>query len=325
LVVISDFNGSYGSTTYDEDVQRAIALLPAWQPDIVISGGDMVAGQSKTLARERIEAMWAGFDTYIAEPLRQANLPFGFTVGNHDASRAVGVKGLIYQQERDLAAAYWNDPAHDPRLTFVDRAKFPFYYSFQHKDVFYLVWDASSGLKMPAEEVAWVEQSLSSDLAQSAKLRIVIGHLPLYAVAVERDRIGEVLGGAEELHALLERYSVHTYVSGHHHAYYPGHLGQLQFLHAGAIGSGPRQLLTSSLSPRKTVTVVDINLASADTIYTTYDMKDMQVVEFAELPRAIASHNGFVMRRDLAWTNLSPDEQAACIQRLSEARCQTPL
>jgi len=48
---------------------------------------------------------------------------------------------------------------------------------------------------------------------------------------------------------LLERYHVH--ISGHHHAYFPGHRGQLELLHTGALGSGPRPLLNSNLAPQK--------------------------------------------------------------------------
>jgi len=323
LAVISDINGPYGATTYDAEVTRAIELLPEWRPDIVIGGGDMVAGQDRTLTRARVEAMWAGFDQSIAAPLRTASLPFGFTVGNHDASRAVGVNGMIFQQERDLAAAYWNDPAHDPGLSFVDRAKFPFYYSFENSGVFFLTWDASSSLQMPAADLAWVEQSLASEAAQSAKLRIVIGHLPLYAVAVNRDRKGEVLDYADELRSLLERHSVHTYISGHHHAYYPGHRGQLELLHAGAMGSGPRQLLAGNQSPRKTLTIVDINLDTASTVYTTYDMQVMQVINQQELPKLIVGHNGMVLRRDVAWADLTAAEQASCVQQHSIELCQS--
>lgn len=324
LVVISDLNDAYGSTTYSAEVTRAIALLPRWQPDLVLCSGDMVAGQDRQLTQPEIEAMWNGFDRAIAQPLRQAGLPFGFTLGNHDASRAMRGNDFVYQQERALAATYWRDPAHDPGLAFVDRYTFPFYYTFEQNQVFYLVWDASSGLRMSPADRAWVEQSLGSERAQQAPLRIVIGHLPLYAVAIGRDRVGEVMDGAAELHTLLERYRVHTYISGHHHAYFPGHLGQLEFLHTGALGSGPRQLLSGDRPPHKTLTVVDINLATTTTTHTTFEMPALRVVNWQELPRTIVSRNGIVLRRDIQWSQLSTQEQQACLTRLSPAHCYTP-
>jgi Icc-related predicted phosphoesterase len=323
LVVISDMNGSYGSTDYSDSVKQAIALIPAWRPDVVVGGGDMVAGQDRNLTKAQVEAMWAGFDQYIATPLRNANLPFGFTLGNHDASRAVGTKGMIYQQERELATAYWTDPAHVPALNFVDRNKFPFYYSFTQNDVFFLVWDASSSLKMPDDDLAWVEQSLSSNIAKAAKLRVVIGHLPLYAVAKERDKVGEVLDDADELRSLLERHNVHTYISGHHHAYYPGHRGKLELLHAGAMGNGPRFLLAGELPRLRTLTVVDITLAPATTVYTTYDIDTLQVIDQNELPKLIVGHNGVVFRRDVEWDELTPTEKAGCLQKHGAAVCES--
>lgn len=323
IAVISDLNEAYGSTHYSEDVKRAIALLPQWNPDLVLCSGDMVAGQDRSLNRSQIQAMWNGFDRDVAQPLRQANLPFGFTLGNHDASRAQRGSDFVYAQERDLASAYWNDPAHDPGLNFVDRYKFPFYYSFQQNQVFFLVWDASSGLRMSAEDMAWIERSLGSTTAQQAPMRVVIGHLPLYAVAVGRDRVGEVLDNAANLHALLERYNVHTYISGHHHAYFPGHLGNLEMLHTGALGAGSRRLLVGELPPHKTLTLVDIDLTANRTLYTTFELPSLRQIDQAVLPRFIPSHNGTVIRRDLAWDDLTPAQHAACLERLSPNLCHT--
>ncbi|MGQ9836876.1 MAG: metallophosphoesterase family protein [Cyanobacteriota bacterium] len=317
LLVISDMNAVYGSVEYDPEVDRGIGLIPYFQPDIVLGGGDMVAGQDPRLSEERIRAMWAAFDRHVAGPIRAAKLPYGFTLGNHDASCARSTRGgFLFQKERDLAREFWNDPAHDPGLTFVDRGDFPFYYTFEKDDVFYLAWDATCNF-IPPEQMAWAEAALASERAQAAKLRIVIGHLPLYAITVGRNDPGEVLLEADAKRALLEKYRVHTYISGHHHGYYPGHKGKLQLLHCGILGSGPRPLLDSPLPPRKTITLVDIDFATPDiTHYTTYDMRDLSVVDQAELPRFITGHNGLVLRRDVNWDALSPEEIATCQSRI---------
>jgi hypothetical protein len=330
LVVISDLNSAYGSTDYDPEVDQAIDLIPFWQPDLVVCSGDMVAGQRASLTREQIQAMWAAFDDHVAAPLRQAQIPFGFTVGNHDASGAWRDNRFIFQRERDLATAYWQDPAHDPGVEFVDRDDFPFYYSFQQGDVFVVVWDGSSS-RIPPEKLAWVEQTLASPAAQQAKMRILLGHLPLYGIAVGRDKPGEVMNNADELRALLEQYDVHTYISGHQHAYYPGHRGDLQLLHTGIIGSGPRVLIDSDgpLGPvfdhrpaQKTLTVVDINFDDvALTRYTTYDMATLAPLDEQQLPRLLVGHNGMVLRRDVSWEDLTPAELTVCEQRLGSARC----
>ena len=307
IVAISDLNSQYGSTNYEPEVDRAIALIPDWQPDLVLCGGDMIAGQKQSLTESQIQAMWAAFDQHIANPLRQQGIPFGFTIGNHDGSGAKANGKLTFADERQLAAAYWNKPQHDPGLQFIDRAEFPFFYSFRQQDIFYLVWDASTAEISP-QQLAWVETSLASPAAQQAKLRLVIGHLPLYTVAVGRDRAGEVLANADQLRSLLESYRVHTYISGHHHAYFPGKRSQLELLHAGALGGGPRQLLTSNLPPMKTLTVVDIN--AAETVYTTYEMNTLSVVDINTLPRMITGANGSIVRRDLSLEELTPQEKA---------------
>lgn len=298
IVVISDLNSQYGSTSYEPEVEGAIALIPQLQPDLVLCGGDMVAGQKSSLTNSQIEAMWVAFDRHVAAPLRKYNLPFGFTIGNHDGSGAIAAGESIFQSERELASAYWKDSKHDTGLHFVDRVDFPFYYTFIQNNIFYLVWDASTN-RISSEQLSWVEKSLSSNTASEAKMRIAIGHLPLYAVAVGREKAGEYLEDADKLRSLLEKYRVHTYISGHQHAYFPGKKGQLELLYAGALGSGARQLLNSNLPPQKTLTVVDINFDSEETIYTTYDMKTLGVIDYHTLPRIIVAPNGRIFRRDV--------------------------
>lgn len=322
MVVMSDLNGVYGSADYDPDVDKAMALIPVWQPDLVICSGDMVAGQDLTLTPEQIQAMWQAFDEHVAAPLRDADLPYGFTIGNHDASSALGINDQhLFQQERDLATSYWQEPGHDPGVEFIDRSEFPFYYTFQHDDVFFLAWDGSSS-HIPADKLAWVEQTLASEAAQNARLRILLGHLPLYSVAVGRNEPGEVMDNADQLRALLEKYDVHTYISGHHHAYYPGHRGDLQLLHMGIVGSGPRPLIDSDIPPWKAITVLDVNFDTPElTRYTTYDIQTLTTIDYEQLPRLLAGHNGVVLRRDVAPEELSSSEIAFCEARLGTALC----
>ena len=300
LVVISDLNGAYGSTDYDPEVDKAIALLPFWQPDMVVCSGDMVAGQKASLTDPELQAMWAAFDDHVAAPLRQLGIPYGFTLGNHDASGALnGAGSFAYERERTVAADYWNNPAHDPGIEFIDDQDYPFYYTFRLGDIFFLTWDGST-FKIPPEKLAWVEQSLASPAAQSARMKVLLGHLPLYGVAVGRDKPGEVMADADQLRQMLERHDVHTYISGHQHAYYPAYKGNLQLLHTGLLGSGPRQLLNSGRSPQKTLTVIDIDFDGPEmTTYTTYDIETLELIELEQLPPSITGHNGTVWRRDV--------------------------
>ena len=323
LVVISDLNGAYGSTDYDPEVDKAIALLPLWRPDMVVCSGDMVAGQNPKLSENQLKAMWAAFDQHVAAPLRQAEIPFGFTIGNHDASNARSLSGgFLFERERTVAANYWNDPDHDPGIEFVERYEFPFYYSFKFNDIFFLTWDGSSA-KIPEDKLDWVEQALESPEAQSAELKILLGHLPLYGITEGRNKPGEVMANADQLREMLERHQVHTYISGHQHAYYPAHKGELQLLHTGILGSGPRSFIDSELPPQKALTVIDINFADPNlTTYTTYDMQTLELIEFEQLPRFITGHNGMVLRRDIEMEDLTATERAFCEGRLSADLCR---
>ena len=297
IVVISDLNSQYGSTEYEPEVKQAIALMPRWKPDLVLCGGDAIAGQKKSLTKSQINAMWQAFDLHIAAPLRQQQIPFAFTIGNHDGSGAIKDENLVFERERELAKVYWSKNEDRLGLNFVDRGNFPFYYSFQQNNIFFLVWDASTQ-NISKQQLAWVKQALNSDVARQAKTKIAIGHLPLYPIAAEKNKPGEYLAKGEQMRSLLEQNQVQVYISGHHHAYYPGKKEDLELLHAGALGQGARQLINSDLLPYPTVTVIDIDAASKLT-YTTYNAQTWELIDPEQLPPSITGEHGTILRRDL--------------------------
>ena len=105
----------------------------------------------------------------------------------------------------------------------------------------------------------------------------------------------------KQLRSLLEQNQVLMYVSGHHHAYYPGMLGKLKLFHAGALGQGARQLIDSTLLPSKTLTIIDLELDVdvARITYTTYNAETWEVISLEQLPAAIPSIDGDILRHDL--------------------------
>lgn len=309
FAVISDLNSAYGSTDYRREVIEGVTLLPEWQPDMVICAGDMVAGQSINLSAAEIEAMWTAFDNKVLSHIRTAGLPFALTVGNHDASSYQDENGeFFYILDRQATTKFWEGHQADTDLTFIEASGFPYYYSFKQNNIFFLTWDASSA-NVPPEQVAWADRALASPEAQSATHRIVLGHLPLYAVSQRRDRPGEFLNQADQLRALLERHNVDTYITGHHHAYFPGKAGSLNTLHCGALGSGPKSLLNTTDAAFQTLTIMDLFLERGETIYTTYNMATREVVDPASLPRLIVGPNGRELRRDVSPADLTPEEQ----------------
>lgn len=252
-LVISDLNGPYGSVGYaaevTESLERAVREL---RPDLVILAGDMVAGQSPGLPDVRVREMWAAFDSSVAAPLRAAGIPLVAALGNHDASAYPA-----HARDRRLAVEHWRSaPRIGPPLA--DSIGFPLRYTARIGDVFVAVWDATRQESAEDEELlGWLRAALTSSAARTARHRVVVGHLPLYPVAEGRDRPGEYLLSGDSLRRELERLGATMFVSGHHHAFFPGRRGGLVLLHAGALGSGPRALLDGQAPGATALAVVD--------------------------------------------------------------------
>lgn len=300
IAVISDLNSGLGAADYQWQVDSIMERIPRiWKPDLVISGGDMVAGMGVS-DTARLRKMWRSFDEHIATPLRKNKIPFAFTLGNHDGPRS-------YPLERKIAAEYWNKPEHHPGLEFVDRKFFPNYYSFVKDSIFFVSWEASSP-EITQANLDWMEEQFRSPEAKNAALRLVMGHMPLYSVAQERDSKGNVLSDPVKLQQLLEKYKVHTYISGHQHAYYPGKRGKVEFLNTGAAGSGPRAWLDMDRKPVNTITIMDIFHQEDSIAYTTYTIKEQEAEKMAlidpkSLPPSMHGVNGHMLRRDIPSAN----------------------
>ena len=296
IAIISDLNSSLGTANYEWQIDSIISRIPRiWSPDLVICGGDMVAGMGIS-DREQLQTMWDGFDNHIAKPLKKHNIPFAFTLGNHDGPKS-------YPMERDFARVFWNKHKNRPDLKFVDDSNFPNYYSFIHDDIFFVSWEASSP-EISSENLNWLDKQFQTQEAKKSKLRFVMGHMPLYSVAQGRDSKGNVLENPNKLRKLLNKYDVHTYISGHQHAYYPGKRGPLELLNAGAAGSGPRSWLTQNHKPVNTITIMDVFNDKDSINYTTYNIKhkkasDMSIFNEHALPSAMFGVNGYVKRRDI--------------------------
>lgn len=103
VIVISDLNGSYGSIKYDARVDKAIERIIEIDPDLVVSTGDMVAGQRiPNLSDKQVREMWKAFHKAVSDPLEAAGIPFAVTPGNHDASAYRG-----FERERKIYAEEW--------------------------------------------------------------------------------------------------------------------------------------------------------------------------------------------------------------------------
>lgn len=298
IVLISDLNSSYGSTSYIPQVHRGVALVRQLRADLVLCGGDMVAGQKLGLPAGHLDAMWQAFDQQVLLPIRNAGEPFAPTLGNHDASSTRGPQGYTFALDRERAARFWRQRQNALGLTLIEASRFPFRYSLRQGELFAVVIDASSA-GVPAEDWAWAEAQLASAAARAATLRLVMGHLPPYGLSQGRDRVGEVLHQPERLLGLMQRQGVHLYVSGHQHAWYPSRVGGVNLLSLGAMGSGPRRLLQGELPPLQTLTVLDLFRGRQQLVETTVELNGLRVLPVTALPPQLQTSTGPVLpRRD---------------------------
>lgn len=290
VIVISDLNGRYGSVDYREDVHRAVEEIIARRPDVVLSTGDMVAGQRAGLD---YRAMWQGFHEAVTLPLKKAGIPFLITPGNHD-----GAGTPRFAHERAIFVDEWDQ--HRPKVEFVDDEHYPVRYSAVVGPVFFVSLDSTTVGPLSRTQMRWLDQQL--ERAKNYPVKIVFGHVPLYAVAYNKQR--EIIGDPE-LEALFARHGVQAYISGHHHAYYPGARGKLRLVSMPCLGAGLRKLIATDqgYSPRGFVEFV----AAEGGLYDLDSWKGPSFTEIVErdtLPAKIGLAGGPLVRDDLLGLDL---------------------
>jgi len=249
IAVISDLNGRYGSTEYSPRVAKAIAAIIARKPDLVISTGDMIAGQraDPKLSSEDLAAMWAAFHATVSDPLARAGIPLLVTPGNHDASASPG-----YEHERRAFAAAWAD--RRPDLPLIDGANWPFRIAATLDGTLLVGMDVTRSGPLDAASLSWLD-GLLSDPAHKGNTILLFGHIPLMPISQGRE--GDILADPA-LFSLAQQAGVDLWLSGHHHAFYGGTAGGILFSAQGALGNGPRALITQTARSPHSFTWVEI-------------------------------------------------------------------
>ena len=289
IAVISDLNSSYGSVTYNKYISKVIKELAIIKPDIILCGGDMVAGQKSSLTEANIISMWKGFKDSVLDPIRQLNIPFGFTLGNHDASPT-------FYTDRRLANEFWKENVAATKLDFVDSSHYPFYFSYIKENIFFISWDAAASM-VPAEVYTWMKTQLAQSIATNARLRILIGHLPLYPIVDSKNKPGEVNAAADSSRTFFLANGIDLYISGHQHAFYPANKNGLSLLNAGAIGEGERKIMGHTENAIKAYTIIEVPVNSPKLFtYTTYDPVTDQKIDPGSLPDSVTGFNGTVIK-----------------------------
>lgn len=290
IAVISDINGRYGSTAYHDRVAQAIERIILMGPDLVISTGDMVAGQrpSPRLSGIELDSMWRHFHESVRKPLENAGIPVLMTPGNHDASAYPA-----YSLERDRYSAYHS--AHPPTLEVLDPGHFPFRYAVTVGDVLLVSLDATTIGPVSAAQREWLAGLL--DARDRYRSVFVFGHLPLQPVAVGREREIIVDPVLEKLMAAGE---VSAYLSGHHHAFYPGWRNGLSMLSMGNLGGNPRALTGTNNNTGFSFVWLVVHRDGSYTIDALTEPDFDTRIPLDSLPPSLGNGKGQLSRLDLA-------------------------
>lgn len=288
IAFISDLNGRYGSTSYDDRVTDAISVIVRLQPDLVISGGDMVAGQKQPkLGRDRLEQMWQGFNQTVADPLERAGIPLAVTAGNHDGSAFPE-----FAVERQQFELQWRGRV--PEVDILPGSEWPRRYAARMGSVLLLAFDGTLPGRLPDTERLFLERMLQQ-YGNSATATIVFSHLPMWPLT--RGREHEIIDDPDLL-ASLHRNGVDVYASGHHHAFFAGtddagmvHLG------IGALGGNARAF--SGMGSRQPFSFAVLTLEHGEVSVTTRAAPAFQEeVPATQLPVAITGPLGTLRRMD---------------------------
>lgn len=284
VAVISDLNGSYGSTTYGSAVSAAVDRLVALSPDVVLSTGDMVAGQRDGLD---YRAMWRGFHEAVSDRLAAADIPLAVSPGNHDASGYAS-----YAAERAIFVDEWS--TRRPTVTFVDDADYPLRYSFTIGPALFVSLDATTVGPFSAQERAWIEAQLTA--GADLPVKIVYGHMPLHPFAEGRET--ETLDDPATEQLFVD-HDVTAFISGHHHAFYPGRRGALRVVSMACLGSGPRRLIGQSSASPRSLLVLEIDEDGVQMLEGMGGPGFDVPVDRTSLPPSIGSGASLVTRDDL--------------------------
>jgi len=248
IVFVSDLNGRYGSEEYSPRVAMAMEQILELAPDLVVSTGDMVAGQrSPQLDAAQLGRMWTGFNQVVTDPLAAAGVPFAVTVGNHDGSSFPG-----FETEREQFMAQWS--GRRPDLPFLQGSEWPWLYGAWLGETLLIAFDGTRPGEVPEASREFIHRALEENRAKAQHI-VVISHLPMWPLAQGREH--EVLEDPEFL-ALLHRYHVDVYASGHHHLYYAGR-DQEGLLHisVGALGGNARTFVGQEIAQPYSFTVLE--------------------------------------------------------------------
>jgi len=306
FAVVADLNGRYGSKKYNKYVHRAVRKLIELQPDLVLSAGDMVAGQ-----RERLDyrGMWEAFHDAVTDPLRRAGLPFAVAPGNHDASAYPK-----HAKERSIFRDEWRQ--RRPRLDFVDDQFYPLYYAFVKGPVLFIALDATKRGPISRKQREWVDRILKEH--SNYPVKVAFGHLPLVPFAGGKS-FREALND-NRLETLFQQHGVNLYVSGHHQAYFPGRRGDLRLVGVSCLGGGPRPLIGEDDVSDRSFLMVEVTRSQIRTVEALQAPDFTTPISRQSLPVALGDINPWIWRDDASTGDMLTHPIRHLVKQVQEAQ-----
>lgn len=143
----------------------------------------------------------------------------------------------------------------------------------------------------------WMKEQLKSKAARNAGFRILLGHLPLYAIVADKNKPGEVNENAGQTLNFFKENGIDMYISGHQHAYFPAHKNGILLFNAGCIGNGPRPILGHQEPAKKAYSIIEIpGRMPKNLTFNTFMPETNMPITLSSLPDSVTGFNGVIKK-----------------------------
>jgi 3',5'-cyclic AMP phosphodiesterase CpdA len=215
-------------------------------------------------------------------------VPLLVTPGNHDGSAYPR-----FELERSIFAEQWQ--ANKPQVEFVEDAHYPFHYAFAWQDTLFVSLDATRPGALSEDQKNWLND-LFTGAGRRYPRKVVFSHLPLWPFSQQRET--EALFD-RELEHMLQEHKVDLYLSGHHHAYYPGYKDGMRYLSQACLGAGARPLIGDKRRSRRSITLVNFSDDNSIEVEALAAPEFIAKIPLHSLPEKITTPQATLVREDL--------------------------
>ncbi len=250
FAIIGDRTGSHQDSVYE----KIVAEVAADTPEFVITVGDQIEGYTEDTTELNKE--WLEYKAIVA-PL---TMPLHIIPGNHD---------ITTDGQLGAYVKYVGQP----------------YYSFDYKNMHFIVLDASrweSSDKLPPEQLDWLVRDLGT--TRQARFTFVFLHKPFWDGTVTE-------GKPDTLHKLFVKYGVDAVFSGHYHEYFGGTYDGIKYTVLGSSGGetepGPTGILyhwtSVTIDDKKGIEITPVLLGGEKRKWDDVTVTDMRAIGRNEL------------------------------------------